>query len=494
MKFPNSKHIDNAGAYRALTEALRKRRRGATVADITAATALPLASVQELLPLAADEYSARLEVSESGEIVYSFPRGFVSRYRGFKAGLKRFLEKSGSFLARLGSLLFKVWILFMLFGYFVLFMAIALGSFFISISAGSKNSNNRRQGSGFNIGVFSLIWRLWFYSELTRPAYGDYGRRGDKALPAKRPMHKAIFSFVFGEEDPNGDWESREKKTLIACIQSNRGVISLPEFMSLTGQNSAEAGDAILAFCAEFDGSPEATDDGTLVYRFDKLLLRSGKEDRSFSGLSTPLKRLKKFSGNSKTMNAWFGIINSVNLLFGGYFLFNALSTGPVIAGAPYHGSWLYGMTYVIFESFAGNPLSFITLGLGLVPVIFSLLFWLIPSLRFFSEKRENEQNKLENFKRIGFGHIWDKPLRVEKAGLENPAAECRPANMDAARDRVIRDMGAYSVPEVEINDRGLEVYSFRELEREKEALEKYRASLDPGQSEIGKTVFDSDA
>jgi hypothetical protein len=193
-------------------------------------------------------------------------------------------------------------------------------------------------------------------------------------------------------------------------------------------------------------------------------------------------------------MNAWFGIINSVNLLFGGYFFYNALSTGPVIAGAPYHGSWLYGMTYVLFRSFAENPLPALTLALGLVPLVFSMLFWLIPSLRFFSEKKENEQNRLENFRRVGFGHIWDNPLRVEKAGLEGPAPECRPSDMDAARDRLIRDMGAYSVPEVEISDRGAELYSFRELEREKEALEKYRGALDPGQSEIGGTVFDSDA
>jgi hypothetical protein len=405
------------------------------------------------------------------------------------------LEKSGSLLARLASLAFKVWIMFMLIGYFVIFMAIALGSLFISASVNSRNSNSRRNGGSFNIGIFSLIWRLWFYSELTRPVYRDYGgARGNKASPAKRPMHRAIFSFVFGEEDPNRDWENREKKTLIAYIQSRHGVISLPEFMGITGQNSADAAEAILAFCAEFGGYPEATGEGTLAYRFDKLLLRSDKDDPSFGGLSSPIRRLKKFSGNSKTMNVWFGIINSVNLFFGSYFFYNALSTGAVAAGLPYHGSWLYGMTYVLFEQFMGNPLPFISIGLGVIPLIFSLLFWLIPALRFLSEKKENGQSRLENFKRIGFSHIWDKPLQVEPADLEGPAPECRPANMDAARDRVIKDMGAYSVPEVEINDRGTTVYSFKELEREKEALDKYRASVDPKQSEIGKTVFDSDA
>jgi len=45
-------------AYQKIITSLRRRRKGATVADISAATALPLSCVHDLLPKAADEFSA----------------------------------------------------------------------------------------------------------------------------------------------------------------------------------------------------------------------------------------------------------------------------------------------------------------------------------------------------------------------------------------------------------------------------------------------------
>jgi hypothetical protein len=269
--------------------------------------------------------------------------------------------------------------------------------------------------------------------------------------------------------------------------------------MALTGKNSAGAEEALMACCVEFNGSPEATADGTIVYRFDELLLRADIRDRSFGqgndGLSPPIQGLKQFSANSKTMNAWFGIINTVNLLFGSYFLYNALHTGAILTQEHFNAaSYLYGITYILSGSFIQNPLPLIGVGLGLVPLVFSLLFWLIPALRFWFEKKENEDIKLRNLKRLGFSRIWTQPLAVEPRDIAAEAAECRPKNMAAARDRVIKEMGAWSVPEVELNRQGEPVYSFTELEREKQALEKYRSGVSPERSALGKIVFDSGA
>ncbi|MDR0623040.1 MAG: hypothetical protein LBG10_01250 [Treponema sp.] len=487
-------------AYRKVAEAFRKQRKGATAADIVAATALPLATVRDLVPRAADEYGARLEVTESGEIRYSFPRGFASRYRGFRAGFRKFIEKAGRAVKTVSAGLFKVWIMVMLVGYFVLFMLIALASLFITVAARSSSSDNRRGGGGggffVSAHIFDLIIRLWFYSTLTKSMDRRYGLRGnrDAEAPKGRPLHRAIFSFVFGDGDPNKDWNIREKKAFIAYVQANRGVISLPEFMALTGLEPQRAEEEILARCSEFGGSPEVTEEGTLVYRFDEILLRADREDRSFSGAS-PIKRLKEFSSNKKNMNFWFGLINTVNLIFGGYFFYNALTTGAILTETQFHASsYLYAVTYVLSAEFIRNPLPLIGIGLGLVPLVFSLLFWLVPGIRYFLEKKENEKIKLDNLKKAGFGWIWSKPLAVQEKEINSPAKECRPRNMAAARDRIIKDMGAYSMPEVELDGAGNTVYSFKELRREKEALARYRTSIDPAASSLGKIVFDSDS
>ncbi|MDR1654418.1 MAG: hypothetical protein LBR96_00360, partial [Treponema sp.] len=147
-KFFNQRPAGDKEAYTKVIDAFRRYRKGATVADIVAATALPLEKVRELVPLAADEFSARLEVTESSEIRYSFPRGFTSRYRSFAARFKRFTEKALNGFKITVSFLFKVWIMFMLVGYFAFFMLIALASLVLSVAGSSNSSNRSRNGGG----------------------------------------------------------------------------------------------------------------------------------------------------------------------------------------------------------------------------------------------------------------------------------------------------------------------------------------------------------
>ncbi|MDR1104825.1 MAG: hypothetical protein LBL44_00585 [Treponema sp.] len=494
-------------AYRKITETLRRffrREKGVTAADLTAATALPLATVRELLPRAADEYSGRLQVTESGEILYSFPRGLKSRYRGFRAVSARACEKAAVCLAAFFSWLFKIWIMVMLIGYFALFMLIALASLVLSTvvvrSSGSGGRSGRNGGGFFAGSVFNLIIRLWFYSELARPYdYRRSGRLDGRAsrpgrTEAPRPLHRRIFAFVFGEEDPNRGWASREKKAILAYLQSHSGIIALPEFMALTGLSPDRAEEEILAFCGEFGGMPEASPGGTVIYRFGEIL-KGSEEAAPRAGtrggeIMAPVKRLRIFSENTKNMNGWFTAVNGINLLFGSYFLYNA-AAGPVSAGA---GLERNSYVYALVTSFLGHtgpdPSLAVVLGLGVIPVVFSVLFWLIPALRFYALKKENGAIRLENFRKEAFSLIWEKPAGIREQDMTGKAAECSPENLAAARDRVIKDMGAYSMPDVTAGNGT--VYDFTGLKTEKEILEECRAGVK--NEGPGKTVFDSDA
>ncbi|MDR0444609.1 MAG: hypothetical protein LBH44_14520 [Treponema sp.] len=473
--------MKTSGAYQKIVLSLKRRKNGATVADVCAATALPLSTVSEFLPKAADEYSGRLQVTESGEILYTFPNGFTSRYRGFYAALKKAAGGFSRVMRSVLTFLFKAWIMVMLVGYFVFFIALVILS--IAAAGSSKNRSSSRSGTS----LFNFLWRVWFYNEVARPRY----RKTVKREKQTRPIHKAVFSFVFGEDEPNKDWEEKERKAIIAYIQANNGVISLPEYMAFSGQNSLEAEDSILAFCVQFSGSPEATEEGTIVYRFDELLLRA--DSAAFSELSPPVKQLKTFSSNTKSTNVWFTVLNAVNLFFGSYFLYHSVATGLLITPEQYQAaSYLYAFTHMLFQTGASDPVTLLKVALGFVPLIFSLFFWLIPAMRFFSESKENDEIKLSNFKRFGFGKIWSTPLNVEIKDLSVTARECCPRNMAAAGEQVVKDMGAVSSPDIEIGEKFETKYSFRELEAEKRALEKYRNSLNPGRTALGETVFDS--
>ncbi|MCL2833678.1 MAG: hypothetical protein FWD78_10950 [Treponema sp.] len=483
------KNTDTAGknrAYEQIIGSFKTRQNGATPADIAASTGLSLNTVKELVPKAADEYSGRLEVTESGEILYSFPKGFTSRYRGFAPFLNRFWNKFVKISIKTGALIFKIWIMVMLVGYFLLFMAIALASLFLSM-AGNSNNRSRRGGNAFfGMSIFNLIIRLWFYSELTKSLSPN--ARNRKSSQPSRPLYKAIFSFVFGDGDPNPNWDAETKKSFIAYLKEKRGVISLPEFMVISGLKPDEAESAITAFCVEFGGSPEATEDGTVVYRFDEILL-GAETAKTQNDLPLLLKTQQSFSSNPQKMNWWFSLINGFNLLFGTYFLYNAVVTGPIVVTRQIQG--IYGFVYTFLTPYM-NPLPVIAAALGIVPIAFSILFWFVPLLRRFLQKKENIKIRFENFRKFGFSRIWKSPLSVKKTDLNPMYKEAAPANIKEAQDKVLKEMGNYVIPEVTIDDSKNEVYIFADLDREKQALEKYRASVNPDASSLGKTIFDS--
>jgi hypothetical protein len=161
-------------------------------------------------------------------------------------------------------------------------------------------------------------------------------------------------------------------------------------------------------------------------------------------------------------------------------------------AGAPY--SYLYKVAYMLFTAVTENPLPVLTVGLGLVPLVFSLLFWLIPALRLRREKNENEEIKLGNLRKTGFQKIWSAIRGIRNRDIDGTVSECRPKKLTAAQDKIIKEMGSYSMPEVEVNAGGETLYHFNELEREKTALAQYRAAINSGDSDLGKIVFDSGA
>lgn len=486
-------------SYEKIITAFRKSKKGLTISDVSAHTGLPLYQVKELVPVAADEYSARLVVTETSEILYSFPHGMKSRYRGIGPTSKRFFSGFARVSGAALAALFKAWIMVMLIGYFLLFMALALASVVVSVSANSGSRGRRGRGGTVSTGLFNTILRLWFYSELFGSGRSRSGSWQGRRKAGGRPLHRAIFSFVFGEEDPNRDSDMVEKKAFIAYLRGNRGVVSLPELMALNGISLQDASERIGSYCLEFSGTPEITEGGTLVYRFDEILMSAessaeGKFSTSLGSISSSLrKKLRVFSSNPKNMNIWFILINGVNLLFGAYFLRNASVIGDLaLAGAGLEKvPQIYGVAYYVLARLGAVPLPAIRLFLGIVPLAFSLLFWAIPAIRSFWLSRENKKLRLANYRSLGFGRIWENPDIFKPADFSPTMDECLQDAPESAGTGLVKEIGSYSTPEVALDDRRNEVYSFPGLRREKDALDRYRQLMQPASSP-GKAIFDS--
>lgn len=471
----------------------------ATVADLLASTGLPKHQVETEIRAVADEFGARLRVTESGEILYSFPRGMRSRYRGLGPALGRLWKGFRAGVALVASFLFKIWIVVMLVGYFVLFLALtlaALAATFAAQTAGNRDSRGRGRNSGagglfLTTRILNLFIRIWFYGELFKSPNQRYYERERRLARDKdrRPLHKAVFSFVFGDGDPNEPWSETEKKAVVAFIQANRGVMSLEEFMVLTGHRPLEAEDAVNRYLYEFEGLPEVTENGTIYYFFPSLLRRKDQRDRSF-GDSSPMKRLIPFSSNPKKANVWFAVLNGVNLAFGGFFLYNALTRGmPYIPpGAQRIPADFYTIAMVLVSQVAANPLTVALWGLGVVPAVFALLFYLVPFLRSLRLNRANEAIKRQNLRKLVYARVWADPARVDPSAVESGDAAAQPSDPGTA-DRVVGELAAWA----EGNPESGGVYAFPELSRRKEDIRAARSRIKPEDYALGAAVFDSD-
>ncbi|MEN6399336.1 MAG: hypothetical protein ABFC74_03000 [Rectinema sp.] len=504
-----------------LVKSFQSRGMMATIADLAGLTGLPLNQIKAELPAVVDEYDGRLKVTDSGEILYSFPRGMRSQYKGLGPTLKKLWKsiKKGALAAfKLG---FKIWIMLMLVGYFVIFIVLLLVAMAVSMggSIGGGSSDHRDShgsSSGRSVGIggiyltsrlFDSFVRLWFYSELFRqpqPQRGGYGRPygspygSDSALSEvkpRKPLYKSIYSFVFGDGDPNAHWDEIEKKSVLAFLQSHKGIITMPEFIAITGLKPDEAEHAINRYLLEFEGSPEVTDNGVIYYSFPNLLTRVNRTPE-VDGSTIALKKLGRFSSNEPKLNKIFNWINVFNLAFGGYYLYNAFSVGNAFYSVTVDGialrgglSYLYSTTAYLLKSFGvANPASGIAWGLGFVPLVFSVLFWIIPAVRSGRLKAQNETIKFENLRRIvarkvASAKTWFKPKEVQ-VSIE----EAKPADPNAV-DKIAEELAAWS--NAEVSEDG---YLFKEIILTQDEAEKLRAKTDLEKFAPGKTVFDTDA
>ena len=474
----------------AIVGAFRQRRGEAATADIVAFTGLPKPQVDAELPAVADEYNGRLKVTDSGEILYSFPDGFHSRYKGLGPRLGRFFRASGKVARAVGTFLFKAWIMVMLVGYFVLFIALAVLAVVasVAISASDRNGRSRsRGGSSLVMGLLNMIMRIWFYNEVFKsPGQRRYEvdtRARNKEN--RRPLHKAIFSFVFGEGDPNAAHDTVEKRAFVALVRAKKGIVILEDFMSVTGLSPADADRAINRYLYEFEGSPEVSDNGTVYFHFPKLLLRA-REDEA-GAADSPMKRLRVFSVNEKKSNFWYAAINGINLAFGSYFLYTTLAYETIARQPVSGGTYLFWFVGNLFAQFSTDPLGLMMIGLGLVPLAFSALFWLVPALRAGSVARENERIRKENLKRLVYANAVASPAAVRVPSASELPAVAKPKDESAAR-KVVEELAAYeSGDPVEGG-----AWRLPELERKLADVQTVRTRVKSADNSLGDVAFDS--
>lgn len=464
---PNRLELNHEVESRIL-KSLRARKGVATAGDVAADTGLGYEKVDWALQHMLELYKSHLDVDDDGNLRYRFDPSFTRR--GAIKG--RTWAKIKHHAWRGFMAFFKVWTMVMLVGYTVAFVVLILALGVLAIGASMSSDEGGDVGE---VGMlpFILVARfleyMFWWNILSGSSSRHYGyhrsrRRGGLfggmgRSPYQKPskaFYQKIFDYLFGPEQPKAD-PLGPAKAFADFARSRNGRITAADWASRTGQSLEAADNALSASLGRFRGEVDVSDDGTLVYRFDDLLVTAEEGNRRARELEPIWRRKVKvpsFTGNERGANVGISLLNGFNLLM-------ALAVLFVVQGLPLGA----------------------VIGLGWIPLIFSSIFFLIPLLRKRGYNRRVEAAALENKRRDALSVIYESAVHN---GVAYPVAES--VIPEPFQNSFLLDYKG----DILVNDHGETVYKFDRLATE---LEDGRRARENAQDEVvfGKTVFSSD-
>jgi hypothetical protein len=210
-------------------DAVEAKRGGKVVAsDVATVAGVSLSQARKDLTALASLSRGDIAVDKEGELIYSFPAnlpGVLSQNSAKFKALQTF--------RKIWPGLF--WFIRVSFGVTLLASLVAIFStiFFINSSSSSDNDDRRRDdrgggGGGMSFGG-SYFWGpspfdFFFY----RPYgyYGYYGQPEATSDPEDMGILESVFSYIFGDGNPNPNLEERRLSLAASVIRQNKGAVT----------------------------------------------------------------------------------------------------------------------------------------------------------------------------------------------------------------------------------------------------------------------------
>ncbi len=270
---------------RAIITAVEQSRERVTVADIAAKSGLGLDLAQRELTALAATVGGHLEVAETGDLVYRFPGNIwgILRAQSWRLRLQQAWAKIWGVLFFLLRISFGVILIASLMLIVVAIVAIAIAA--MTASNSNRDSNSSSRSSSSASGSLNLARLLIYFNYWVGPDWYWWlqPRRGyRRSRPAPRQSQgraeepklsflEAVFSFLFGDGDPNAELEAQRWQAIATVIRNQGGAVAaeqLVPYLEVSGQDVEEA---VLPVLVRFNGYPEVTEQGELIYAFPDL-------------------------------------------------------------------------------------------------------------------------------------------------------------------------------------------------------------------------------
>lgn len=417
-----------------------------TVGDVASKAGLQLSEVQKALQALATDTNGFLEVSDEGDVLYVFPMDYRSNLmaKSFRMKVEPLLEKAklaGEYLVRVS------------FGTTLIASIVIVYTTIIAIlSSRSEEDNRGRRGRSYDSGFtfyFSPTDLFWYWD----PYY--YRRRQVREESGGMNFIESVFSFVFGDGDPNQEIEEERWKLVGQYISSNGGVVAAEElapFLDVETPNKRDDESYILPVLLRFDGQPEVDEEGNMLYRFPSLQRtaapqRSGRKEYVGKRWTDWVGQVERFLQEkkwqfSKTSSSERALVIGL----GGLNLFGVIILGTM----------LKNMTVC-----PNNFISFVSEILPLLQ-IYAGSFFTIPLIRLFLVRKRNGEIERRNRAREQYARALERPdLSLRRKLLS--------ARDMAQRTFIGHDRIVYSTDK-DLNEQDYEAQqweqSFREIEK----------------------------
>lgn len=272
-----------------------------TVADISQKTGLPVLTSTALLNQIAYETGGHLAVGTAGSVAYQFNAGFQNAY--FTRGSKNFFLRmwrifinASMYAIRMFSLVMfflirvSFGILLILSVLLIIVLVVVAVVALLSKVMGDNDSDNDFDLSGllggmghfFRYWAFDWLWDWWFWGRYLRydpypsyyPSTVDYpGSAPQERTPAhtKESFLDKVFSFLFGDGDPNANLDERYWRTLGNVLKSKKGVV-IAEELAPYAKVEGTGEDWVLPILVRFNGTCDVTEKGNIIYKFPSFM------------------------------------------------------------------------------------------------------------------------------------------------------------------------------------------------------------------------------
>jgi hypothetical protein len=332
----------------AIMQAVEQLGYRVTVGDVSTQAGLNVELAQQGLLALASDAGGHLQVAESGDIVYLFPQNFraILRNKYFQLKLQEWWKQIWGVLFYLIRISFGI----------LLIVSIALIYIAITIILMSaRGDSDNDSGGDFGGGFFYFPDLFWYFGP-------DYGTRYEERRREKRDLNflEAVFSFLFGDGNPNAKLEERRWQQIAAVIRNNGNAVvaeQIAPFLDDIGEGFAkEYEDYMLPVLTRFNGQPQVSPSGQIVYYFPELQVSASK--RRNTPLPVYLEELPwRFSAADSgqiMLSAGLGVVNLVGALMLGSFLRSGAGALGGLVGAL---SGIYWLLLAYGIGFLGVPL-----------------------------------------------------------------------------------------------------------------------------------------